>query len=115
MSHFTVEAFLHDLAYKHGYKERFLESPDEVLDEYPLSDVERTDIKEWNVKTIHQSGVSPMLLLLSYASVNGMENRITYLRKMGMPEDDVLPEHSVPGTYDTDNEQAPDQPALEAH
>jgi len=95
MSHFTVEAFLHDLAYKDGFKERFSTAPDEVMADYPLSDQERTDIKEWNVKAIHESGVSPMLLLLSYASVNGMENRITYLRKMGMKGADVLPEHSV--------------------
>jgi len=98
MSHFTVEAFLHDLAYKHGFLDRFKAAPDEVMDNYPLSDQERIDIKEWNVKAIHESGVSPMLLLLSYASVNGMENRITYLRKMGMEDEDVLPEHSVKET-----------------
>jgi len=103
MSHFTMEAFLHDLAYKHGTLDRFKASPDELMDEYPLSEKERSDIKEWNVKSIFESGVSPMLLLLSYASVNGMENRITYLRKMGMTEDDVLPQHSVAGAYDTDH------------
>jgi len=95
MSHFTVEAFLHDLAYKAGISDRFKEAPDLTMDDYPLSEEERTNIKEWNVKTIFESGVSPMLLLLSFASVNGMENRITYLRKMGMTEEDVLPEHSV--------------------
>jgi len=96
-----MEAFLHDLAYKPGYKERFKEEPDALMDEYPLSEAERLDIKEWNVKTIFESGVSPMLLLLSYASVNGMENRITYLRKMGMTEEDVIPDQAAPGTYDT--------------
>jgi len=91
MSHYTIEAFLYDLAYKPGVLNQFKSAPDEVLAAYPLTALERADIQNWNVRSIHAGGVSPMLLMLCYIEVHGMENRTKYLRLMGMTGSDLAP------------------------
>ena len=84
MSSFTIEAFLYDLAYKAGHMDRFSTEPERLFDDYFMAAEDRTDILGWNVRAMHERGVSPMLLLLSYTAVFGIEKRGEYLVKMGM-------------------------------
>lgn len=91
MSSYTIEAFLYDLANKHGALDRFKTEPDSLLNDYFLAPAEREQLKNWEVRAMHEQGVSPMLLLLAYQLVFGIERRNEYLVKMGMKESAATP------------------------
>ena len=84
MSIYTIESFLYDLAYKPGHLERFRTDPEALFDDYFMSEEDRADLRAWRVREMHERGVSPMLLLLTYTAVFGIEKRNDYLEKMGM-------------------------------
>ncbi|WP_330212001.1 hypothetical protein [Pseudomonas sp. Z18(2022)] len=90
MSSFTIEAFLYDLAYKAGHMQRFKTEAQSLFDEYFMSQQDRSDILNWEVRAMHERGVSPMLLLLCYTAVYGIEKRDEYLVKMGMTEEPAV-------------------------
>lgn len=92
MSSYTVETFLYDLAYRPGNMQRFRAEPDQLYEEYFLSPQERSRIANWEVGALHAEGVSPMLLLLTYTAVHGIEMRNEYLARMAQVQAPAQPQ-----------------------
>lgn len=84
MSKNTVEAFLHDISYKEGLMERFKADPRVSFADYPLSNAERDQLANWDVKAMADAGVSPMIMILSFMSYHGPTGASEYLTRLGL-------------------------------
>ena len=83
MSKFTTEAFLFKLCNDRGLRAEFIASPESVLDRFPLSPEEHAAFLAWDVRTLADTGTSPMLLMFGFTAVHGMEQgRPEYIRRM---------------------------------
>ena len=53
--------------------------------EFKLDEDERSMLLSWDVSTLHSRGVNPLLLLMAFVAVNGMQKLGEYETKMNQP------------------------------
>ncbi len=87
MSSNTVEGIMFSLQSNVSFLERYRAAPKAVLEEYPLTEEEQRNILNWNVRALSDSGVSDMLLMVAFTTINGQETIPDYLRRMNTPAD----------------------------
>jgi hypothetical protein len=80
-----VERVLFDLHSDPGITQRFRDDPESVLAGYRLSDAERGNIRDWNVRALSEVGVSDMLLMMAFTALKGQQGIPDYLQRMNMP------------------------------
>ncbi|MDD3798188.1 MAG: hypothetical protein PHE36_03310 [Novosphingobium sp.] len=85
MSSYTVESVLFSLQSDPGFMERFKSDPEAAIRDYPLTEKERRDILNWNVRAMSEAGVSDMLLMVSFSAIHGQQAMPDYMRRMNMP------------------------------
>lgn len=86
MSSYTVEGIMFSLQSNPGFLARFKADPIAVLSEYPLSEEERQNILNWNVRALSDSGVSDMLLMVAFIEINGPQGMPDYMRQLNEPK-----------------------------
>lgn len=52
---------------------------------YSLDGSELEKLRSWDVRTLAELGVNPLLLMMSYAAVNGFEKTGEYIGKINTP------------------------------
>lgn len=52
---------------------------------YSLDESERARLQSWDVRALADLGVNPLLLMMSYAAVNGFEKTGEYIGKINTP------------------------------
>jgi hypothetical protein len=85
MSSDTVEGILFSLRSSAEFAERYRAKPGDALEGYPLTDRERRDLIDWNVRAMSESGVSEMLLMVAYTAIFGQDAIPEYIRRMNTP------------------------------
>lgn len=71
MSRYQVDKLLRDLRRDRGLAERFRADVEGVLDGYQLDLEERRLLKNWEIRTLYDRGVNPLLLLLAHGPAAG--------------------------------------------
>lgn len=86
MSHFTTERTLWDITSSPAQIQSFMSDPDGFLSRYPLSDSEKSMIKNKDVKGLEAMGSSSMLVMLYWVAVSGgFASLGEYLGRMNAP------------------------------
>lgn len=81
----SIEKVLWDMMAMPHKREAFANAPDALLQEYALSDDEKEVVKAWDVRTMTDRGVSPMLTMISWMAVRGQDEMPEYMRRMNTP------------------------------
>ena len=85
MSTYAVESVMYDLQSNPAIAEKFKSDPRGAVAERRLTDEERRRILEWDLRSMSDSGVSDMLLLVAFTAINGQEAVPKYLERMNKP------------------------------
>jgi aromatic-ring opening dioxygenase LigAB LigA subunit len=71
MSRYQVDKLLRDLRRDEQLAARFRADIEPVLDGYKLDAEERDLLKRWEIRTLYDRGVNPLLLLLAHGPAAG--------------------------------------------
>lgn len=69
--------------------ERFGRDPDSFLRDFRMDDEERSRVTSWDVRELADRGVSPMLLMMAFGAVRGVQNMGEYVQKINRLGQDV--------------------------
>jgi Aromatic-ring-opening dioxygenase LigAB, LigA subunit len=87
MSVNAIEKVLWQTTSNPAEAERLRKDPEAFLNDFMLDKEERAWITSWDVATMVDRGVNPMVLMMSFSAVRGMENMMEYLMKINMPRE----------------------------
>jgi hypothetical protein len=65
MSHYQVSKLLRDITRNTDLAKRCRSSIDSVFDDYQLDEQEKIALKDWQLRTLYDMGINPLLLLTS--------------------------------------------------
>lgn len=82
MSNYTLEGILFQLQVDPSFRSAFLSDPVAAVAERPLTVDEREELIAWDVAGMSARGVSDMLLLGTYMTLNGPASVPEYMRRM---------------------------------
>lgn len=83
MSIFAVERALYDVANNPALGMQYGQNPDDFLSGYALTDQERREIKEMDVKSMAANGASHMLLMMFWVAANrGLHTMPEYVKRL---------------------------------
>lgn len=86
MSHFTTERALWDITSGPAQIQAYMTDPEAFLARYPLSNEEKSLIREKNVQALAAMGNSDMLVMLFWVAVSGgFDSLPDYLGRMNAP------------------------------
>jgi hypothetical protein len=82
MSHYQVSKLLRDITRNTDLAKRCQSSIDSVFDDYQLDEQEKTALKNWQLRTLYEMGINPLLLLTSSMALgNDLRSYVTKINQ----------------------------------
>lgn len=97
MSLNTIERVFWEFGDEPERVKQFLKDPDAYLAPYPLSDNEREMVRKMDVKALDSYGVSNMLVMLAWTSINGSNPVLMFEYLKQMNDGRMLNRMKLPG------------------
>ena len=82
MSSNAIEKALWQAISSPAQTQRLREDPHAYLEAYRLDDDERFLLMDWNVSGMAAREVNPLLLMMAYTAINGMDKMPEYIRRI---------------------------------
>ena len=86
MSINAIEKALWQASINPALAQTMRENADAYLSQFNIDDNERSLVSEWKLRAMLDYGVHPMVLLMSYAAINGPEAGMKYVEEIHKPQ-----------------------------